>query len=84
MGPIGFELPYGNIRCSRFCYGKLLSTREEIREIVGHYMTELHAQGLGNMENVCSGHSTKRVYDSMSKSCDFVSLKQLFYLFFVL
>lgn len=80
MGPIEFERPYANIRCSRFCYGKLLGTREDLREIVGRYMTELQAQGLGNMDNVCSGHTTKRVYDSMAKSCDFVSLKLQFYI----
>lgn len=74
MGPIAFEKPYKNIRCSRFCYGRVLSAREETRVILKKYLTDMQAQGLGNMdENVCIGHSIKRVYDSMAKSCDFVS-----------
>lgn len=73
VGPIEFERAYANIRCSRFCVGKLLETREGIRQIVRQYKNELQEQGLGNMGNICSGHTPKRVYESMAKSCNVVS-----------
>lgn len=75
MGPISFEPPYTNIRFSRFCAGKLLETREEVRGIVQNHTTKLKAQGLNDMDNVCGGHTSKRVYESMAKSCDVVSVK---------
>ncbi|ODN04533.1 Cap-specific mRNA (nucleoside-2'-O-)-methyltransferase 2 [Orchesella cincta] len=76
IGNVRFERSYKNIRCSRFCHGRLLSDREEIREISKHYVKDMEMNGLKSMENICMGHNIKRVYKSMAKSCD-VMLRDL-------
>ncbi|CAL8123797.1 unnamed protein product [Orchesella dallaii] len=76
IGNVKFEKSYQNIRSSRFCPGRLLTDREQVREICKRYMKELEFNGLKTLENICMGHSLKRVYKSMAKSCD-VMLRDL-------
>lgn len=62
------ELPYTNIRSSRFCFGRILFLREEVRQIGSKHKDIIYAQGLATLENLCLGHALKRVLESVEIS----------------